>query len=157
MAKLPLPALLPVLFVMLALAAGCQREEPPPLTGPAKKPGLHVVVPPEVKARWKAVRIVAHDRQTGRDLVYTVDVGGRFVLADSGMQVEVTHFLPAFVTDGRVATSTSSELRNPGVEVVIREAGTVIFRGWILRNAPADHAFRHPRFSLALQDFVARR
>jgi len=54
------------------------------------------VVPEEVKARWKAVRIVVQDKQSGRDLVYTVDVGGRFALPDTALQVEVTHFLPAF-------------------------------------------------------------
>ena len=150
--------LLPLLLIAFALLAGCQREEPPPVTAPPpRKPALHVVVPKEVAVKWKAVQIVARDKQTGRDLLFTVDVGGRFALPESTLQVEVTHFLPAFVTDGKVATSVSNNPQNPGVEVIVRDGAVEIFRGWLLRNAPEDHGFKHPRYTLALQDFIARR
>ncbi|NJC87178.1 MAG: DUF2155 domain-containing protein [Desulfuromonas sp.] len=146
------------LLIVLALLAGCQREEPPSVAKSVKKPALHVVVPEEVRAKWKAVQIVAHDKQSGRDLLYTVDTeGGRFALPGSNLEVEVAHFLPAFVTDGKTATSVSNAPSNPGIEIVVREAGVETFRGWLLRNAPADHAFQHPRYTLALQDFIARR
>jgi len=150
--------LLLLFLALLVTVVGCQREEPPPVTAaPSKKPALHVVVPEEVKARWKAVRIVVHDKQTGRDLVYTVDVGGRFTLPDTALRVEVTHFLPAFATDGKTATSLSSEPNNPGAQIVVHDGGVEIYRGWLFRSAPADHLFEHPRYTLALQDFVARR
>jgi hypothetical protein len=144
-------------LLVLAMLAGCQREEPPAVAKPPKKSALHVVVPEEVKAKWKAVRIVAHDKQSGRDLVYTVDVGGRFVLPETMLQVEVAHFLPAFAMDGTTATSLSNEPKNPGVEIVVRKSGEEIYRGWLFLKAPEDHAFEHPRYTLALQNFVARR
>jgi len=40
---------------------------------------------------------------------------------------------------------------------VIRDGTQEVYRGWLFRNAPDDHLFKHPRYSLALQDFIARR
>ena len=161
---MPLPrihSLLPALLALLALLAGCQREEPPPVAKPAPKPPLHVVVPAEVAARWKAVRIVAHDKQANRDLVYTVDVGGSFVLPDTALQVKVTHFLPTFVTDGKLATSTSNDAKNPGVEIVLIQGGAETGRGWLFKTPPQSepdkHQLTHPRYSFRLEDVVARR
>ena len=145
------------LAAVLLILPGCQREEPPPVTPPAPKPPLHVVVPDEVKAKWKAVRIVAYDRQAQRELLYTVDIGGSFVLPETALQVEVVHFLPAFATDGRAATSLSNEPTNPGAEIVVRRDGEEIYRGWLFRAAPDDHGFRHPRYTLSLRDVIVRR
>ena len=161
MATFRLAPLLFALLTVFALLAGCQREEPPPAAKPANKPALHVVVPAEVTAKWKAVRIVAHDKQANRDLVYTVDVGGRFILPETALQVEVAHFLPAFVTDGTSATSTSSDAKNPGVEIVLSQGGVEIDRGWLFKTPPQSesdqHQLAHPRYSFRLEEVVARR
>jgi hypothetical protein len=155
-----MPRLSPLIFALFLgalLLAGCQREEPPPVTAPAKKPTLQVMVPPEVKTRWKAVKIVVHDKQAARDQVFTVDIGAQFVLVESGLQVTVANFLPAFVTDGRIATTAGNDPKNPGVEIVVQEGGKETFHGWLLRNAPDDHGFKHPRYTLTLQDIIPRR
>ena len=150
------PSIVALLFGTLLLA-GCQREEPPPVTAPVKKPTLQVMVPPEVTARWKAVKIVVHDKQTKSDQLFTVDIGAQFILVESGMQVTVANFLPAFVTDGRIATTAANDPKNPGVEIIVREGGRETFHGWLLRNAPDDHGFKHPRYTLTLQDVIPRR
>jgi hypothetical protein len=143
------------------LLTGCRREEPPPVVSPADKPGLHVVVPEEVKRQWKAVRIVVHDRQAGRDLVYTVDIGGRFDLPETGLQVEVLNLLPTFVTDGKAATSIDNALKNPGVEIVLRQGGRKVGHNWLFKVPPQDkpeqHQLSHPRYSFRLAEVIARR
>ncbi len=161
MTRLRSPALLLPLLLATVLLAACQREEPPPVVSPADKPGLHVVVPVEVKQKWKAVRIVVHDRQADRELVYTVDIGGRFALPESGLQVEVLHLLPTFVTDGKAATSLDNALKNPGVEIVLRQGGKQVGRNWLFKvppqNQPEQHQLAHPRYSFRLAEVVARR
>ena len=149
------------ILLVTVLLAGCQREEPPPVVSPADKPGLHVVVPEEVRLKWKAVRIVVHDRQTDRELVYTVDIGGRFALPETGLQVEVLHLLPTFVTDGRSATSIDNALKNPGVEIVLRQGGRKVGHNWLFKvppqNKPEQHQLSHPRYSFRLAEVIARR
>jgi len=161
MTHLRSPALLLPLLLATVLLAACQREEPPPVVSPADKPGLHVVVPAEVKQQWKAVRIVVHDRQTDRDLVYTVDIGGRFALPETGLQVEVLHLLPTFVTDGKAATSIDNALKNPGVEIVLRQDGRKVGHNWLFkappRSKPEQHQRAHPRYSFRLAEVLARR
>jgi len=70
------------------------------------------------------------------------------------MIVKVETFLPAFIMEGSTMTSSTNELKNPGVNVLITENGAVIFKGWLFSKFPNTHAFMHPKYGFTLVDFV---
>ncbi len=51
-------------------------------------------------------------------------------------------------------TSASDKPDNPAVEVLVKEDGVEIFRGWLFSLYPEAQAIQHPRFTFALVDFV---
>lgn len=149
--------LLPFLF--LFTLPGCSQQNEPSAgaggkTVAGKAADSRVVVPEAVRQGWKAVKIAVSDRQTHQDEVYTVDIGHEFQLAESKVTLRVASFLPAFVMDGSTMTSASDQPDNPAVEVLVKEDGVEIFRGWLFSLYPEAQAIQHPRFTFALVDFV---
>jgi hypothetical protein len=55
---------------------------------------------------------------------------------------------------GSTMTSASANPENPAVEVVVKEDGVEVFRGWLFSLYPEARAIQHPRFTFALVDFV---
>ena len=149
-----------VLLLVLLVTGLCGCDAKPSteetLAGDVVKPtgSVQVVVPPEVEGQWQAVKIAVQDRQRNTEKIYTVDIGSSFNLDDGGVSVHTKTFLPAFIMDGVVMTSASNETKNPGVQVSIFEGGQEIFHGWLFSHYPGAHAFRHPRFSFTLVDYL---
>jgi hypothetical protein len=69
------------------------------------------------------------------------------------MSIEVEAFLPAFIKEGSVMTTSSNELKNPGAKVKITEKGNIIFNGWLFARFPTN-TFIHPNFGFTLVDAV---
>jgi hypothetical protein len=150
-----------VLVVLMAAAPGCRQKEknpppaaPPQKITPVKKTPDRVVVPPAVKGKWKAVKIAVMDKGTNTKAIYTIDIGSKFPIPCTGLTLKVNYFLPAFIMDGKTMTSISNEPKNPAAQVEITDHGREIFKGWLFSLYPGTHAFRHPRFSFTLVDFV---
>jgi hypothetical protein len=145
--------------VLLLSAAACTRQEEPqpalaPVAASTSKTEAQVVIPDAVKGQWKAVKIAVLDKETQQETVYTVAIGGEFVVAGTAIRLQVKNFLPAFIMDGRILTSASNETRNPAVQVVVSENDTKIFAGWLFTLYPSAHAFQHPRYGFSLVDYV---
>jgi hypothetical protein len=151
-----------VLFALLSIMSilmGCQKEQqPPPKVDAALSHTINqeatIVVPPGVAEKWKAVKIAVIDKSNVTEKQYTIPVGGKIAIPSSTLVIEVETFLPAFTMEGSVMTSSSNELKNPGVKVRITENGSVIFKGWLFSLFPKTHAFMHPKYGFTLIDVV---
>jgi hypothetical protein len=152
-----------VALLLLAGAAGCQQKEqgPPPKIDTERshqtKKEATVVVPDTVKGAWKAVKIAVVDKANVKETIYTIPIGSTVSLPGSSMKIEVEAFLPAFVMEGSVMTSSSNDLKNPGAKVKITEKGNIIFNGWLFSRFPTTHAFMHPNYGFTLVDAVPNR
>ncbi len=122
---------------------------------------FQVVVPPEVKEQWVAVKLIVNDKKTNKRQEFTVKIGEEFKIPDSGLTVRIGHFLPDFKISGQVVTSASNDLNNPSVGIVIHENGKQIFPesgkwGWLYANFPTIHSFQHKRYGLILKEGVKK-
>jgi hypothetical protein len=157
-----------VFFMVLVLGAvwGCQKKgEEVPLEAPGSSMSEEVpmpavpskiMVPEEVTAKWKAVVLEVTDKESGERTDYTVNVGENSPLGDTGLNVFVEAFLPAFQMAGDVFTSSSADLTNPAAKVEIKdEGGTLLFNRWLFAMYPATHPFEHPKYAVILKDYVA--
>lgn len=157
--KPPTQTVLFALLSTLAVMMGCQQQQPPPpkvdtAHSHSIKKEETIVIPPGVSEKWKAVRIAVVDKSNVSQKLYTIPIGGKLAIPSSTLVIEVVTFLPAFTMEGSVMTSSSNELKNPGVKVRITENGTVIFKGWLFSMFPKTHAFMHPKYGFTLVDVV---
>jgi hypothetical protein len=151
--RLPVMALV----ALLAFAGGCDRKEQPAVVSPAapvQRKLPEVIVPAEVQGQWKAVRIAVTDQESGERESYAVEVGSTLLVKDAQLSIEIVTFLPAFIMDGSRMTSASNKTSNPAAQIVIREKGEEVFRGWLFSLYPGVHTFRHSRYTFALVDFI---
>ena len=124
------------------------------------KTEFQIVVPPEVKAHWKAVTFIVEDKKGNTSKEFTVNIGDNFDIPDSKLTVKAGPFLPDFKMSAATITSVSNELNNPAIGVSISENGHKIFPssgewGWLYMNFPTIHSFQHERFGLILKEGVA--
>jgi len=146
------------LLAMLCLVA-CQGKEDPPVV---LKPKLShktssektVVVPPDVAVAWKGVRIAVIDKSRATENIYTLPLSGVSRLPSSKLTISVEAFLPSFIIEGTVMTSSSNELNNPGVKVSISDDGKPVFKGWLFSKYPATHAVTLPKYGFTLVGVV---
>jgi len=138
-----------LLIFSILLVFGCSQQE-----DAAEKPQARqetpVIVPQEVAESWKAVKVVAIDMTSGKEQMFIVDVGGEFIVPQSDLAVKVRHFLPSFVRDGKVISSSSNKLDNPAIMIRVTEKWQEIFNGWLFGLYPEAHNFRHDRFTFQL-------
>lgn len=144
----------------VCLISACQgSSERPPVFRPTPSHQQSakektVVVPPEVARAWRAVKIAVIDKSRATENIYTVPIGGTFRVPASNLTISIEAFLPSFVMEGSNITSSSNELKNPGVKVRISDKGADIYSGWLFSNFPNTHAFMHPKFGFTLVDVV---
>lgn len=142
---------------------GCQQEQhlPPKVVESThshlNKKEAKIIIPPDVANKWKSVRIAVIDKSNVSQKHYTIPIGGKLAIPSSTLVIEVETFLPAFTMEGSVMTSSSNELKNPGVKVRITESGSVIFKGWLFSMFPKTHAFMHPKYGFTLVDVIPTR
>lgn len=123
--------------------------------GKPNKP-LELTVPPEVKARWKAVELSVTSRDGGARQA-TVPVGGDLRLGKSDRIVHVVAFLPSFQMTNSGVTSRSSELDNPAVLVRLSEREQTIAQGWIFQKLPDFNTFRSDEIGIELRGANAKK
>jgi hypothetical protein len=99
---------------------------------------------------WKSVRIAVHDQQSGLEDIYSVDIGGSFLLPEEQLRVTIETFLPAFVADGRQITSVSNRTTNPAVRIVLRKQDKIVYNGWLFSLYPDTHAYQYQRYNFTL-------
>jgi len=157
MPRLAKSVLLVLVAVLLVSLGGCSKQDENQnqvsQVAPGKKQ-TRVVIPDEVKGRWRAVKIAVQDKEKSQQDVYTVNIGYGFVVGDSALNLKVEAFLPYFQMDGMTLTSVSNDPRNPAAQISISENGREVFSGWLFSKYPNTHAFQHPRYSFSLVDFI---
>ena len=142
----------------MSVALGCSKKEEKresvSTSGQVAKKEAVVVVPDNVKGKWKAVKIAVTDKSTNKETVYTVDIGSTLVIPKSDLSIKVDNFLPHFMMEGTTLTSQSNEPKNPAAQVRIMEGGKDVFKGWLFTLYPTTHAFQHPKYGFTLADFL---
>jgi hypothetical protein len=161
-----------VAIVFVVSISACQKNEEK-LQLPAGHPGMggvtptaglpdiprverQVIVPKEVKAKWKAVKLKIEDKMAKRSKDYVVAVGSELAVPDTGISVRVRAFLPDFKMGDRDITTASDKLNNPAAEVVVREKGKEEWKGWLYSLYPNIHPFQHERIAMTLVGGVAK-
>jgi len=167
-------------IMALLLIAGCKRKEQQPvprapvsqgpiietpITSPhkteIKRVPLKVVVPPEVKSKWSAVKLLVEDRKLDTTHEFTVNLGSELKIPDSRLTVKIRDFLPDFKVSGGTITSVSDVPNNPTVGVTIYEDSRQIFPkagewGWLYGKYPDIHPFEHERFGIILKEGIKK-
>ncbi|MBK8794426.1 MAG: DUF2155 domain-containing protein [Holophaga sp.] len=120
---------------------------------PEKKES-QVMVPGELKGKWKSIRIAVVDHGTKKETMVVVPAGADFQIPGTGLTIRAENMLPDFTMGGGVITSKSEKMENPAVQVRISEGGQERFRGWMFVKFPDTHAFDHPKYGLKLIEFI---
>ena len=128
---------------------------------PAGMPGMPkvertVVVPKDVKAKWKAVKIAITDKATKGSKEYTVAIGSDLAVPKTTVKIKVLAFLPDFRMTDKEITSVSDKLNNPAVQVVIEEQGKPEWKGWLYYMHPEIHPFEHEKIAIMLVGGVSK-
>src|SRR5262245_21651578 len=113
-------------------------------------------VPPDVQAAFSGLRLRWKDKQSGKEGVIDVPLGGGVPLPDPTLVVRGDVYLPSFSMGGGAITSDGIEEQNPAARITVFEKGQEIFGGWIFTRFPDVHPFSHPRFELRLEGGVRR-
>ena len=111
-------------------------------------------VPPEVQGAYSGVRLRWKDRQSRKEGVIEVPLGGSAPLPDSSLVVRGDVFLPSFSMGGGAITSDGIEEKNPAARITVIEKDKEIFGGWIFTRFPDVHPFSHARYELRLEGGV---
>ena len=151
---------------LIFTVAGCKKKEekpqlPPghpsteggmPQTGMPDMPKVDrkVVVPAEVKAKWKAVKLNIEDKAAKSTKEYTVAVGSELAVPNSKMKIKVLAFLPDFRMGEKDITSASDKPNNPAVQVSVTEPGKEEWKGWLYSMHPGIHPYAHERVAITL-------
>ncbi|MBI3755044.1 MAG: DUF2155 domain-containing protein [Deltaproteobacteria bacterium] len=155
--------------ISLAIGSGCKKknEETAPAPAATKKEPPRVVeqtsatdnkeenvaVPDSVKGKWKDVKIEVLNKQTNQKNVLVIPIGGEASIHGSTLKIKVENFLPEFSMDGTNITSASNDPKNPAVQIVVKEDGKEIFRGWLFALYSSTK-FEHPSYSLTLVGYT---
>lgn len=138
-------------------------DSPAPLSGysSGQKVQFELIVPPDVKDNWSAVKLLVEDKKLNKTQEFTVRLGDELNIPDSNLTIKVGHFLPDLTIRGQMITSASNTPNNPSVGVIIFSEGKQIFPesgewGWVYAKFPTMHSFRHERYSLILKEGVKK-
>ena len=149
--------------------AGCKKKEEKPQL-PAGHPSMEggmppagmpkvereIVVPKDVKAKWKAVKLIVEDKATKKPTEYTVNVGSELAVPNTKVVVKVLAFLPHFMMGDKQITSASNEPKMPAAKVSVMDGGKEVWAGWLFSLQPDMHPFQHEKIGLKLAGGVAK-
>jgi hypothetical protein len=159
-----------LLLIPLAGASCKKKEQPPPPPvqggmpgqpgsphgpmegGPEKK----VVVPDDVKAAWKAVKVEVEFKEKKTKKEFTVPVLSEYKVPDTDLVLNVGDFLPHFSMTAEQITSSSNNPENPACNIEVLEGGKQVFKGWLFARFPDVHPFQHDKFAVKLLEGVKK-
>ena len=159
-----------VIVAMLLLVsipfASCKKKEQPPVPPPMQEvppgqpgapphgmtggPEKKVVVPPDVKAAWKAVKVEVEFKGKKAKKPFSIPLNSEFKVPDSDLTVKVGDFLPHFAMTADSITSNSNDLENPAARIEVLEKGNTVFKGWLFSKFPDIHPFQHDQYGVRL-------
>ena len=152
--------------------AGCKKKEekpqlPPghpsteggmPPTGMPDMPKVDrkVIVPKEVAAKWKSVKLNVEDKTKKSTKEYTINVGSALAVPNTKIKLTVMAFLPDFRMGDKDITSASDKPNNPAAQILIQEPGKPDQKIWLYSMHPGIHPFQHEQISLTLNGGVSK-
>lgn len=168
--------LLVAVLMMVAFAGvGCKKKQPPPppvsAQGAPGQPGMpgapqgetgappvekKIVVPDDVKAGWKAVKVEVEFKEKKSKKSFTIPLNSEFKVPDSDLTLKVGNFLPHFSMAGDQITSNSNNPENPAAQLEVFQGGKEIFHGWLFSKYPAVHPLTHDKYGVALLEGVKK-
>jgi hypothetical protein len=132
-----------------AMAPGGEAK----LALPQKGQQATLSIPPDVKGKWKAIKITVEDKKGKTKKDYTVKLGESIDIPGSKLSVKAVEFVPAFVMQGLNITSASNEPTNPAAKIIVTDGGKEVFNGWLFQKFPTTHAFTHPDYAITLNSW----
>ena len=167
--------LLVAVLMMVAFAGtGCKKKQPPPSMPPQGAPGgpgmpgvphgetgappveKKIVVPDDVKAGWKAVKIEVEFKEKKSKKAFTVPLNSEFKVPDSDLTLKVGSFLPHFSMVADQITSSSNNPENPAAQLEVFQGGKEIFHGWLFSLHPTVHPLTHDKYGVTLLEGVKK-
>jgi hypothetical protein len=164
-----------VLAVLLVVGlvfsfAGCKKKEQKPQlpsghpsmegamppAGSVPKVDRTVKVPDNVKAKWKAVKLIVEDKAAKTSKEYTVNVGSELEVPNTKLKVKVLAFLPHFQMNDKEITSASDNPTMPAAQIVVQEPGKEDWKGWMFSLQPDMHPFVHDKIAIRLAGGVSK-
>ncbi len=121
---------------------------------PQKGQQATVSIPPEVKGKWKAIKLTVLDKTKKTSKDFEAKIGEETPVPGTKLSIKAEDFVPSFVMQGMNVTSASNEPTNPAAKVIITEGGKEVFKGWLFQRFPSTHAFNHPEFAITLSGGV---
>ncbi len=115
-----------------------------------------VIVPNNVKATWKAVKLNIEDKSSKSAKEYVVAVGSDLAVPNTKIKVKVLAFLPDFKMGDQEITSASDKPNNPAAQVLVEEPGKPEWKGWLYSMHPAIHPFQHEKIAITLVGGVSK-
>ncbi|TYB33632.1 MAG: DUF2155 domain-containing protein [Flexistipes sinusarabici] len=118
-----------------------------------------IVVPEEVKAKFKSVIVEVSDNSSGspKFIEREIMIGQKAEISGTPLTVEVEHYLPDFVMDqSGVMTSRSADENMPAAKIKVYNKQGLIFDGWLFKNFPGIHSFQHPVYDIKLKGSVTK-
>jgi len=109
-----------------------------------------IVVPKDVKKKWKSVKIIVEDKGSKRSKEYTVAIGSTFTVPKTKITVKVLAFLPHFMMGNNEITSASNMPKMPAARVLVQEPGMADWTGWLFSKQPDMHPFPHEKIGIKL-------
>ena len=146
--------------VLISQAPSLPSDHPPinqsnvPFVAPIRADSP-MVIPDEVKGKWKAVRILVDDKMNKVSEEYVVNLNDQLLVPNSNLLIRVGAFLPDLKIEGSIFTSTSNALNNPAVYLDIYEDRQLIFNGWLFSMFPTIHPFQHEQYRVLLKGAIA--
>ena len=170
-----LTLLVAVLMMVAFAGTGCKKQQPPPpkmppqgAPGQPAMPGAphgdtgappvekKIVVPDDVKAGWKAVKIEVEFKEKKSKKVFPIPLNSEFKVPDTDLTLKVGNFLPHFAMAAEQITSNSNTPENPAVQLEVFQGGKEIFHGWLFSKFPGVHPFTHDKYGVALLEGVKK-
>ena len=156
---------------LLVSFAGCKKKEEKPQLPPGHpsteggmpqgmpdmpKVDRKVIVPKEISAKWKAVKLAVEDKTKKATKEYTINVGSSLEVPGTKIKLTVLAFLPDFRMGEKDITSASDKPNNPAAQILIQEPGKPEQKIWLYSMHPGVHPFQHEKIGLTLNAGVSK-
>lgn len=160
------------LLVISLAGVSCKKKENPPVPPPpqGEMPGMpeaphdpmgggpekKVVVPEEVQATWKAVKIEVEFKEKKSKEAFTIPLNSEFKVPDTDLVLKIGGFLPHFTMTADQITSGSSDLVNPACNIEILIGEKQSYKGWLFAKFPDVHPFENDKYGVKLLEGIKK-
>ena len=167
-----LSLLFAALLVVSFAGASCKKKESPPAPPSQQKempkmpeatsgpmgggPEKKIVVPEEIQAVWKAVKIEVEFKEKKSKETFTIPLNSEFPVPDSDLVLKIGAFLPHFTMTADQITSGSGDQVNPACNIEIMVGEKESYKGWLFAKFPDVHPFQSDKYGVKLLEGIKK-